>query len=243
MSEILREHFQLRETIVTIFAKEKGHIDAAKRSIRQQRAHLEDFIRDDPFFQITLEPYDLSENDAQDAPEIVRRMIRASAVFGIGPMSAVAGVIAGFAVQAMMNEGATYAVVDNGGDISILNDQPIVVGIYAGSSPIKDLAFEIAARRTPLGICTSSGSIGPSISFGFADAAVAISEDVALADAAATALGNAVTTSGPLQECFSAIDRPGIDGALAIRGEEMALWKDLPPLRRARMSAERITRG
>ena len=94
-----------------------------------------------------------------------------------------------------------------------------------------------------MGICTSSGSVGPSISFGFADAAVAISEDVALADAAATALGNAVTASGPLQECFSAIDRPGIDGALAIRGEEMALWKELPPLRRARMSAERITRG
>lgn len=243
MPEILREHFQLKETIVTIFAKESGHIDAAKRSIRVQRAHLEDFISDDPFFQITLEPYELAENDAQDAPQIVRRMISASTVFGIGPMSAVAGAIAGFAVQAMMDEGATYAVVDNGGDICILNDQPIVVGIYAGSSPIRDLAFEIAARRVPLGICTSSGSVGPSISFGFADAAVAISEDVALADAAATALGNAVTATGHLQECFSAIDRPGIDGALAIRGEEMALWKDLPPLRRARVSAERITRG
>ncbi|HPS91694.1 MAG TPA: UPF0280 family protein [Methanothrix sp.] len=239
----MREHFRLKETIVTIFAKEKDHIDAAKGSIREQRAILEDFIRGDPFFQITLEPYDLAKNDAQDAPEIVRRMIVASAVFGIGPMSAVAGVIAGFAVQAMMEEGASYAVVDNGGDICILNDQPIVVGIYAGSSPIKDLAFEIAARRVPLGVCTSSGNVGPSISFGFADAAVAISDDVALADAAATALGNAVTAKGPLQECFSAIDRPGIDGALAIRGEEMALWKDLPPLRRARMSAERITRG
>jgi ApbE superfamily uncharacterized protein (UPF0280 family) len=243
MSEVLREHFQLKETIVSIFAKERGHIDAAKRSIREQRAYLEDFISADPFFQITLEPYDLGENDAQDAPEIVRRMIRSSAVFGIGPMSAVAGSIAGFAVRAMMAEGASYAVVDNGGDICILNDQPIVVGIYAGSSPIQNLAFEIAARPAPLGICTSSGSVGPSISFGFADAAVAISEDVALADAAATALGNAVTASGPLQECFSAIDRPGIDGALAVRGEEMGLWKELPPLRRARMSAERITRG
>ncbi|OPY49867.1 MAG: hypothetical protein A4E49_02949 [Methanosaeta sp. PtaU1.Bin112] len=243
MSEILREHFQLKETIVTIFARESGHIDAAKGSIREQRAHLEEFIREDPFFQITLEPYDLAANDAPDAPEIVRRMIEKSALFGIGPMSAVAGAIAGFSVQAMMDEGATYAVVDNGGDICILNDLPIVVGIYAGSSPIQNLAFEIAARRTPLGICTSSGSVGPSISFGFSDAAVAISEDAALADAAATALGNAVTAKGPLQECFSAIDRPGIDGALAIRGEEMALWKQLPPLRRARVTAERITRG
>ena len=240
--EILREHFQLKETIVTIFARESGHIDAAKKAIRVQRTDLEGFIRDDPFFQITLEPYDLKSAKVDDVPLIVRQMAEKSAVFGIGPMAAVAGAIAGFAVQAMMAEGATYAVVDNGGDICILNDQPIVVGIYAGSSPIKDLAFQLPARKRPSGICTSSGSVGPSISFGFADAAVVIAQDVALADAAATALGNAVPAEGPLQECFQAIDRPGIDGALIIRGERMALWKELPPLRRARVGVERITR-
>jgi ApbE superfamily uncharacterized protein (UPF0280 family) len=239
MPEILQEHFQLKETIVTIFAREMRHIAAARESIREQRAYLEDFIRDDPFFQITLEPYDSMQDDA---PQIVKQMIEKSALFGIGPMSAVAGAIAGFAVQAMIAEGATYAVVDNGGDICILNDQPIIVGIYAGSSPIQNLGFELSARRSPLGICTSSGSVGPSISFGSADAAVVISEDIALADAAATALGNAVTATGPLQECFQAIDQPGIDGALVIRGEEMALYKELPPLRRARVSAERITK-
>ncbi len=135
-------------------------------------------------------------------------MAERSAAFGIGPMAAVAGAIAGFAVQAMTDEGATYAVVDNGGDICILNDQPLLVGIYAGPSPIRDLAFEIPARTGPLGICTSSGTVGPSISFGFADAAVAVSQDVALADAAATALGNAVSATGPLEGCFSAVDRP-----------------------------------
>jgi hypothetical protein len=238
----LREHFQLKETIVTIFACESGHIDAAKEAIRVQRAHLEGFIRDDPFFQITLEPYDLKSAKVDGAPPIVRQMAEKSAVFGIGPMAAVAGAIAGFAVQAMMAEGAAYAVVDNGGDICILNDQPIVVGIYAGSSPIKDLAFQLPARKRPLGICTSSGSVGPSISFGLADAAVVMAQDVALADAAATALGNAVPAEGPLQECFQSIDRPGIDGALIIRGERMALWKELPPLRRARVGTERITR-
>ena len=65
--EILREHFQLKETIVTIFARESGHIDAAKKAIRVQRADLEGFIRDDPFFQITLEPYDLKSAKV-DAP-------------------------------------------------------------------------------------------------------------------------------------------------------------------------------
>jgi hypothetical protein len=240
MTENLREHFQLKETIATISAREQRHIDAAKRAIREQRGYLEDFIRKDPFFMLTLEPYDLQ---AEGAPEIVEQMISTTAVFGIGPMAAVAGVVAKFAVEAMMQEGAAYAIVDNGGDISLLNDEPVLVGIYAGQSAIHDLAFEIQPRREPLGIATSSGTVGPSISFGFADAATVISQDPALADAAATALGNAVQAQGPLEECFQAINRPGIDGALLIRGEEMALWGTLPKLRRARVGTERITKG
>jgi uncharacterized protein len=240
MTEILREHFQLKETIATISAREQRHIDAAKRAIRVQRGHLEDFIRKDPFFMLTLEPYDLQSDGA---PEIVEQMINTTAVFSIGPMAAVAGVVAKFAVEAMIEDGATYAIVDNGGDISLLNDETVLVGIYAGHSPIHDLAFEIPPRKRPLGIATSSGTVGPSISFGFADAATVISQDPALADAAATALGNAVQAEGSLEECFQAIDRPGIDGALVIRGEEMALWGTLPKLRRARVGAERITKG
>ena len=239
MSEILRDHYQLKETVVTILARKAEEIDAAKRAIKKQRAYLEDFIRRDPFFQITLEPYDLADIET---PLIVRQMIESSAPFGVGPMAAVAGAIAGYAVDAMMEEGAAYAVVDNGGDICILNDHPIVVGIYAGSSPVRDLAFEIQPRKVPLGICTSSGTVGPSLSFGWADAAVVVSQDVMLADAAATALGNAVSRAGPLKECFAAIDRPGIDGALVVRGGETAMWKDLPPLCRARVDADRITR-
>ncbi|MDD1755148.1 MAG: UPF0280 family protein, partial [Methanothrix sp.] len=191
MAEILREHFQLKETIVTISARDKRHIEAAKRSIREQRKLLEDFIRTDPFFMITLEPYDLPAddedegndengvNDVNNLPEIVKQMIKCSATFGIGPMAAVAGVIAKYAVQAMTEAGATYAVVDNGGDISLLNDEPIVVGIYAGASPIRDLAFELPERSVPIGIATSSGTVGPSISFGCADAATVISQDPA----------------------------------------------------------------
>ena len=240
MPSPIREHYQLRETIATIFAYEQSHIEVAKESIRGQRNLLEKFIQADPFFMLTLEPYDLK---ADDVPDIIQQMIRTSAVFGIGPMSAVAGVIAKLAVEAMMEAGAVYAIVDNGGDISILNDQTVLVGIYAGTSPIKDLALEVPPRVEPLGICTSSGTVGPSISFGCADAALIVSKDPALADAAATALGNAVQPGRPLADCFKAIDKPGIDGALVIRGEEMAVWGKLPPIRRARVGEERITKG
>jgi ApbE superfamily uncharacterized protein (UPF0280 family) len=234
----IREHYQLRETIVTIFAYEPKHIEAAKESIREQRNILEKFIQADPFFMLTLEPYDRL---ADNSPDIIQQMIKCSAAFNIGPMSAVAGVIAKFAVEAMIDEGAIYAIVDNGGDISIFNDQPVLVGIYAGTSPLRDLALEVSPRSKPVGICTSSGTVGPSISFGCADAALVISEDPALADAAATALGNAVSPKGSLEECFGVIDRPGIDGAIVIRGKEIAMWGQLPTIRRARIEADRIT--
>lgn len=240
MPDIIREHFQLKQTIVTISAREETHIEAAKKSIIEQRSYLEAFIRKDPFFMLTLEPYDLQDDDA---PDIIRQMINTAEIFGIGPMAAVAGVIAKLAVEAMIGAGATYAIVDNGGDMSILNDQSVIVGIFAGSSPIRDLAFEIPPREKPLGIATSSGTVGPSISFGCADAATIISQDPALADAAATALGNAVQADNNLDECFKAIDKPGIDGALIIRGDEMAMWGELPKLRRAKVEIERITKA
>jgi len=239
-SRIIREHFQLNETIVTISAQEVSHIEAAKASIREQRGYLEAFIREDPYFMLTLEPYD---RPYYSAPDIIKQMIQATNTFGIGPMAAVAGIIAKLAVEAMIEKGATYAVVDNGGDISMLNDRPTIIGIYAGSSSIKDLALELPPRMKPLGVCTSSGTIGPSISFGFADAALVISQDPALADAAATALGNAVSADETLDNCFKAIKKPGIDGALVIRDDKLALWGDLPKIIRAKLNPDLITRA
>ena len=240
MNDLVRERFRLKETIVTITAQVRDQIEAAKEEIAFQRDLLEEFIRGDPFFVLTLEPYDRA---IDEAPQIVRDMVRAGASVGIGPMSAVAGTIAKFALEAMIRAGASCAIVDNGGDVALVCDRPVLMGIYAGSSPLKNLAFEIPPRDRPLGICTSSGTVGPSISFGYADAAVVVSEDVSLADAAATALGNAVGENSPLAEAFGAVDQPGIAGAMVIRGEEMALWGELPPLKRANLRPDLITRG
>lgn len=240
MDDLVRERFQLKETIVTITAQKRDQIEAAKEAIAFQRALLEEFIREDPFFVLTLEPYDRA---IEKAPQIVRDMARAGAAVGIGPMSAVAGTIAKFALDAMIEAGATFAIIDNGGDVALACDRPVLMGIYAGSSPLKDLAFEIQPRKRPSGICTSSGTVGPSISFGYADAAIVVSEDVSLADAAATALGNAVGVDSPLAEAFEAVNKPGISGAMVIKGEEMALWGELPPLKRANLRPDLITRG
>ncbi|ABK15075.1 MAG: UPF0280 family protein [Methanothrix sp.] len=237
---MIREYFRLHQTIATIVARSQEHIEIAKSAIIDSRTQLEEFIAFDPLFQLTLVPYDLP---VDNAPPIVKRMCHASSLFHVGPMAAVAGAIAAFAVEAMVEAGADYAVVDNGGDIAIFSDEPLLVGIYAGSSPIKNLALEIHPTGGILGVCSSSGTIGPSISFGCADVATVISRDPAIADAGATALGNAVTPDASLKECFSVVDRDEVIGALIIRGDEMAVWGEVPPIRRARVKYDLITKG
>lgn len=237
----MRVHFQLKETIVTIVADQEFHITTAKESIRHNREVLERFIAFDPFFRSTLEPYDCPEN----VPEVVKRMIAAGNSMGIGPMSAVAGTIAAMAVEAMVDAGATFAIVDNGGDIALINDRPVTIGVYAGTSPVKDLAFRLPCHDHITGICTSSGTVGPSISFGMADAAIIFSDDVALADAAATALGNATAVGkDAVEKAFDAVKPvPGIKGAMVIQGEYIGMWGDIPEIVRADIDYDCITKG
>ncbi len=231
--------YQVKETIVTVIADEAYH-KACLESIYVSRADLELFIARDPYFQRTLEPYACPP----DAPEIVRRMCDATAKAGVGPMAAVAGTIAEYAVRAMAKAGATYALVDNGGDIALINDEPVLIGIYAGESPVKGLALEIPPREKILGVCTSSGTVGPSISFGNADAALIISDDVALADAAATALGNRIVDEAALKTAFDFLKGvPEVTGAIGIIGDKMATYGKLPKIVKARVDYDKITKG
>jgi ApbE superfamily uncharacterized protein (UPF0280 family) len=236
---MLTKKYQIKETIVTVTADEPYHL-VCLDSIRRSRAELESYIMEDPFFKITFEPYEC----APGAPEVVRRMVRASARAGVGPMAAVAGTIAWLALEDMVEAGCRHGIVDNGGDIALINDRPVVVGIYAGESPVRDLGLEIMPRDNILGVCTSSGTVGPSISLGSPDAALVISDDVSLADAAATALGNRITDKSSLASAFDFLkDIPGVKGAIGIIGDNMATYGRLPEIVRADVEYERITKG
>jgi uncharacterized protein len=230
----MKEKFQLKQTVVTIIADASEHIESAKQAIRTQRYSLERFIALNPFFRFALEPL---EEYVGEPPDIVRRMLVASAAADVGPMAAVAGVIADLAVEAMVDAGALYAIVDNGGDIALASDRDVTVGIYGGSS-FKEVGFKIKPTRF-LGICTSSATVGPSISFGTADVACVVAETACLADAAASALGNVSTDP---QTAFGAIEGiSGVFGALLIVEDKLATWGALPPLVRVSLDAACIT--
>lgn len=238
----VREEFRLKQTMAAIIADDARYVEVAKESIISHRQALEGFIKKDPFFQATLEPY----RAEAEVPEIVHRMIEASKKAGIGPMSAVAGTISELAVEAMLQAGAEHAIVDNGGDIALKSEKTALIGIYAGTSPLKDLALRIPPQEDILGVCSSSGTVGPSISFGNADIATVISGDVALADACATALGNMID-SGSKDEIQDALDHieqiDGVKGALVIKGDLLGSVGEMPEIIKANVGYDCITKA
>lgn len=232
-----RRHFQYRETIATLLADEEIHIAAGIQGMLGARRQIEQCIAHDPFFAITYEPYNPSWEG-----ETVKRMVAAAEGAKVGPMAAVAGAIAWAGVEAMVNVGADYAVIDNGGDIALTNDRPIRVGIHAGTAPVSNqLAFIIPPQEKILGICTSSSTVGHSVSFGVADAVTVFSHDIAAADAWATAICNVIRPDRT--EILLTLAGSSIDGVMAIIGTQQICWGDLPPLVKARVDEELITRG
>ncbi len=102
-----------------------------------------------------------------EPPLIVSLMARAGRRGEVGPMAAVAGTISQLSMGFMIENGAKYVIVDNGGDVALKTDQDVVVGLYAGESSLSgELGFKIKFGKTPMGVCTSSGTVGHSISFG-----------------------------------------------------------------------------
>jgi len=199
-------------------------VSAAEAAVLAIRRPLEQYLATKPQLQAAFEPCLVDPA----APPIVIKMVRAANKAGVGPMAAVAGAVAE-QVGCYLLEMAQEVIVENGGDIFLKVNEPVAVGIFAGSSSLSGkLALQIDPGRTPLGICTSSGTVGPSFSLGQADASIALAPSAALADAAATALGNRVRGEEDLQQAIDfAKQIEGLTGALLIIGDKIAAWGGL----------------
>jgi ApbE superfamily uncharacterized protein (UPF0280 family) len=195
--------------------------DKALDSVLKHRGPLESYIGRHPLFLTTLDPYQAEA----EAPAIVKEMALVSQLTGVGPMAAVAGAIAE-AVGRDLLAFSLEVIVENGGDIFLKISRKRLVGIYAGQSSFtKKIALEIMPRETPLGVCTSSGTVGHSLSLGSADAVIVLSPSTALADAAATALGNLVKTADDISEAIGkAQSIEGLRGLVIIVGDKMGVW-------------------
>lgn len=236
---IINIRIQNKETIARITADE-SFIPIAECEIANRREEIEHFIAENPEFQATLDPYFVSS----DAPPIIREMAKASAKAGVGPMASVAGAIAKYVLSAMQSAGCTHAIVDNGGDIALLNSRTIVIGIYTGAAAVRDIGLKIPPRDRMLGICTSSGVIGHSLSFGKSHASVTIADDPVLADAAATALGNRILSKDThkIKLAMNEILSFGITGCLVIVDDTIGFAGEIPEICRVKMDESLIAK-
>jgi ApbE superfamily uncharacterized protein (UPF0280 family) len=210
----------VKETGLYIRAASNLEAEALKAVIRHRKP-LEAYIKRHPLFLHSLEPYFVEE----DAPAIVAVMAQAAQIAGVGPMAAVAGAIA----EAVGNDLLTWTpevIVENGGDIFMKISRTILIGVYAGESAFTGkIALEISPEEMPLGVCTSSGTVGHSLSFGAADAVIAFSRSAALADAAATAIGNKVKNVDDIDVAIEQAQAiGGLDGVVIVKGGRMGMW-------------------
>jgi len=156
----------------------------------------------------------------------------------------VAGTVAWEAVDAMVAQGATMALADNGGDIALVSDRTVTIGIHTGG-PLAGIGFSIPPQDKVMGICSSSADVGPSISLGRSRICTVISADVSLADACATALGNMVQSDDEthLKDCLERIlSIKDVTGAMINAGGHLAMKGDIPRLIKVDDQDELITR-
>ncbi|MGD0794917.1 MAG: UPF0280 family protein [Dehalococcoidales bacterium] len=194
------------------------------RLVAKYRGQLERYIEKNPEFLTSLKPLPVPPK----APNIVKDMVKASSQVGVGPMASVAGAIAEYVGRELL-EFSPEIIVENGGDIFLKISRKRTVGIYAGDSPLTGkIGLEIDPRDTPLGVCTSSGTVGHSLSFGQADAVVTVAATATLADAAATAIGNRVTHPGDVNGAIE-FGRGiiGLNGIVIIIGKNIGAWGEV----------------
>jgi len=182
------------------------------------RRQMDAYLLMDPQYKTALTPYDAG----LEAPNILKEMSRVSHKTGIGPMSAVAGAVAKKVAEFL---GTKEVIVENGGDIYAQAASDMDISVFAGQSPLSEkIGLHIPAADFPLGICTSSGTVGPSLSLGRADAVMIVCKDVMLADSYATAMANRIKTVNDLQSVIDRIsDLPDILGAIAVKDDRMAI--------------------
>jgi len=166
------------------------------------------------------------------APKIVQEMIYSSRLANVGPMASVAGAIAE-SVSKDLIKFSRDIIIENGGDIYLYTSRERIIGIYAGKSPFSlKIGILIEPKDSPIGICTSSGTVGHSLSFGKADAVSVISKSGALADASATAIGNIVRGEEDVEFALKmGREIKGILGILIICGDKIGLWGNIKLVR------------
>lgn len=192
------------------------------QAIQTLRNIIDKYLQNDTVYASALSPYNAKKN----APHIVKLMSEISYKTGIGPMGSVAGAFASYIAQELKKHfEINEIIVENGGDIYADIKEDIDVSIFAGESTFSErIGLHIDAKESPLGICTSSGTVGPSLSFGKADAVMIVCKDALLADSYATAYANQIQVPSDIDRLLENIAyKKDILSALLVKNNKMGI--------------------
>jgi hypothetical protein len=211
--DLISSYATIKDTDLHILADREVSSLAQELALRY-RLQIEKYIEKHPEFAGALAPL---PSDAL-APPIVREMLAAGNAAGVGPMAAVAGVIAEYVGRGLLQSGCLEVMVENGGDIYIHRNRDCTVAIFAGESPLSlRVGVKLPRLALPMAVCTSSGTVGHSLSLGLADSVTVLAGAAALADAAATRLGNEVGRNRGGHGMKRALEKSrDIDGVLGV---------------------------
>jgi ApbE superfamily uncharacterized protein (UPF0280 family) len=225
---LIKRVFTYKEAQCTIISDQQNAIVIAEESIKRNYQELQNYVKTNPKFQYTLKPLPIP-----DKPLVAKLMAQAAQKADVGPMAAVAGVIADLAVQDMIQAGACVAVVEDGGEISVQSNIPVDVAVAMGSEPLSR-RFGFRLTEFPFGLATSSGRFSHALSFGDAEAAIIFCRDAGLADAAATAVCNVVKGEDAKVAIGAGIERAltieGVDGTMIIYKGQVGTAGKIPEI-------------
>ncbi|MCU0597718.1 MAG: UPF0280 family protein [Desulfobacterales bacterium] len=217
--------FQVSVKETDLWVQAEKNLECETRElVLKYRAHIESYIHENPEFLSSLKPWRIKGI----APKIVCDMALAGQLAGVGPMAAVAGAVAEYVGLELLGS-SSQVVVENGGDIFLKTERPIVSAIYAGASPLSlKIGISLKHSGAPIGICTSSGTVGHSYSMGKADAVCVVSNSCALSDAAATAICNHVDSAGAIGRAIAFGKQiSGVSGIVVISDDKIGMWGDI----------------
>ena len=218
-SDLVCQKITMEETDILV-SSEKDVKEITEKLVKNYRSEIEGYVKVRPEFKTSLKPIKLDSN----APQIIKEMIYASEKANVGPMASVAGAVAEFIGKELLAY-SNQIIIENGGDVFIKSNTERKVAIFAGDSVFTNKLFiKIKPQDTPLGICTSSGTVGHSLSFGKADACVIISKSTSLADAVATSACNKVNKKEDIKSALQfALSIDGIKGALIVYKKDFGI--------------------
>lgn len=185
---------------------------------------IEKVILSDPAFEKSLVPV----RTRSHYPSIIKKMCHVAKIFRVGPMAAVAGAVCEIIAESIAGS-CRFLMIENGGDVFIKSSIPVNIGLYNSNKYFSDrLDIKIDAERTPCGICSSSGSMGHSLSLGSSDLVTVMSDSTILADAAATAVANSIKEQADIEKAMSRYKKnKEIKGLIIIKGDRIGIWGEI----------------